>query len=58
MKNRAFPGSCDHIRVSRPSERGEDILQVKISEVDKEEYNQFDEYDNNKDELNYKENEK
>lgn len=55
MKNRAFPGSCDHIRVSKPSERGEDILKVKITdEAEEKEYNAFDEYDNNKDELNYK----
>jgi len=30
MANRSFPGSSDHIRVSRPSVKGEDILCVKI----------------------------
>lgn len=37
MKNRAFPGSTDHIRVSKPSERGEDMLVVHIPQQEKKE---------------------
>lgn len=37
MKTRAFPGSTDHIRVSVPSERGEDMLVVKIPQVERKE---------------------